>query len=204
MAKSRKTFKRVIREYEDSVTVENEQLEGYHDVKLPVKHKYNNGGFVTVFQQAMYNISTKANLTKGEMKLLIFLLGTAGMDNSICVDANLLASELDMKRPNVLKCLKGLTDRNIVIRVNGYRAQTESRTLPMNLSVNYDQINYDLAYNGKIKEFKKKKENHPDIEAKPLAEIEEAKPNLFSDPPPIKGKMRQLNIEGGVDYLDDK
>lgn len=167
----KKTYKRVMREYEDSVTIESEKIDGFEDVKLPNKSYFNNGGFITVFQQTMYNISTKANLSKGEMKLLIYLLGTAGFDNSICVDLDILSAELGERKPNIHKHLKGLTDRNIVIRVNGYRGG-ENKTLPMNLSVNYDQINYDLAYNGKIKNYKKSKIKHEPIEALPLKEIE--------------------------------
>lgn len=182
MAKSKKTFKRVIREYEDSVTVENEMVEGYIDVKLPKKSKFNNGGFITVFQSAIYNIATKANLSKGEMKLLLYLLGTAGLDNSITVNSKILVEELNEKRPNVVKHLKGLVDRNIVIREDGYRTQTADKTLPMNLSVNYNQLNYDLAYNGKISRYKNKQYKHPEIKALPLAEVEKINQlNMFTE-----------------------
>lgn len=184
--RQRKTFKQgMSQEFVDEDTGEifrqyviTEQVEGYTDVKLPNKARFNNGNFITVFQQSMYNIAKHADLTKGEMKLLIYLLGTAGMDNSICVDWRILSEELNEKRPNILKHLKGLTDRRIVIRKDGFRGGGV-KYLPMELSVNYDQINYDLAYNGKVKEYKKHKPKHPEIEAKSLQQIEEERPNLF-------------------------
>lgn len=194
--KQRKTFKQgMSQEFVDEETGEvfrqyvvTEQIEGYTDVKLPHKAKFNNGSFITVFQQSMYNIAKYADLSKGEMKLLIYLLGTAGMDNSVCVDYNILCQELGEKKPNVAKHLKGLTDRKIVIRKDGYRGGNV-KYLPMDLSVNYDQINYDLAYNGKIKEYKKNKPKHPEIEAKTLQQIEDEKPNLFN----------QIELEGETD-----
>lgn len=178
--KEKITYKRKIREIEDTISVENEVVEGYIDVKLPKKHRFNNGGFITVFQQAMYNISKFADLTKGEYKLLLFLLGTAGIDNSIIIDLDVLTEELNEKKSNLSTYLKGLTKRNIVIRRNGYRGGF-TKGLPMELSLNYDQINYDLAYNGKIKEYSKIRVKHPEIETEPLKILENKEPNLFSD-----------------------
>ena len=179
----KKTYKQRIKtqelENEISFFSETEHIDGYIDMKLPRKYNFNNGGFITVFQSAMYNIATKADLSKGEMKLLIYLLGTAGMDNSIECDYHILCEELNEKRPNIMKYLKGLTDRNIVLRKNGYRGGN-TRYLPFELKFNYDQINYDLAYNGKTKEYSKKKEIHPEIITEPMKTIENKKPNLFN------------------------
>ena len=66
-----------------------------------------------------------------------------------------------MKKSNVSRALKGLVQRNIVIRKDGYRYG--KTPLPFELHLNFDQINYDLAYNGKIKEFGKHKTEHPQL-----------------------------------------
>ncbi|MFK2717959.1 hypothetical protein ACIXUF_20835, partial [Bacteroides fragilis] len=47
----------VIKMTEVTRTIEVPVLEDYVDVKLPRKFKFNNGGFVTIFQKAMANIA---------------------------------------------------------------------------------------------------------------------------------------------------
>ena len=140
-------------------TIEVPVMEDYVDVKLPKKFKFNNGGFITIFQKAMANIALFANLSKEEYRMLLYLIGTCGMGNSICIDLVQLAETLGMKKPNVSRALKGLVERNIVIRKDGYRYG--KTPLPFELHLNFDQINYDLAYNGKTKEFGGKKGTHP-------------------------------------------
>ena len=130
-------------------------LENYVDIKLPRKFRFNNGGFITVFQKAMANIALFGNLSKEEYRMLLYLIGTCGPANSICIDLVQLSEQLSMKKSNVSRALKGLVERNIVIRKDGYRYG--KTPLPFELHLNFDQINYDLAYNGKIKEFKKHK-----------------------------------------------
>lgn len=151
-------------------TVENEIVDDYQDVKLPKKHRLNNGNFITIFQKTMTNIALFSNLSRGEYKLLLYLIGTAGIDNSVCVDLNLLCKELGEKKSNVSNYVRGLVDRNIILRTNGYRHG--NNPLPFELSLNYDQINYDLAYNGKVKDFKNVQYKHPEIDHKKEGLIE--------------------------------
>lgn len=136
-------------------------LEDYVDVKLPKKFRFNNGGFITVFQKAMANIALFGNLSKEEYKMLLYLIGTCGTANSVCIDLVQLSEVLGMKKSNVSRGLKGLVQRNIVIRKDGYRYG--KTPLPFELHLNFNQINYDLAYNGKIKEFSKTKTEHPKL-----------------------------------------
>jgi hypothetical protein len=161
------TFKSGIQqEYVDPQTGEiirqaviTERVPGYVDVKVPQKHRFDNGSFITVFQEVMRNIAKYGKLTKNEYQLLIWLIGTAGIDNSIEIDLNILASELNLDKGNVSKALKGLVCRNIVLRKDGYRYGNSA--LPFELKLNYNQINYDLAFNGQVKSYKKVKGLHP-------------------------------------------
>lgn len=146
--------------------VVTEVIPGYIDVKVPKKGRFNNGDFITIFQNTMYRIATEAKLSKNELVLLLYLLGTAGIDNSICTDLQILSEELQLDKGNISRSIKGLVKRNIVIRKDGYRGG-EQRTLPMELSLNYDQLNYDLSYKGKVKDYSKFKGIHPEIEPNP-------------------------------------
>lgn len=142
--------------------VVTEVIPGYIDVKVPRKGRFNNGDFITIFQNTMYRIATEANLSKNELILLFYLLGTAGLDNSICTDLQILSEELNMDKGNISRSIKGLVKRNIVIRKDGYRGGGQ-KTLPMELSLNYDQLNYDLSYKGRVKDYSKLKGIHPEV-----------------------------------------
>lgn len=144
-----------------SRTLEVPMIEGYVDLKLPEKHKFGNGSFITVFQKALRNIAMFGKLTKNESNLLLYLIGSCSQDNSVCIDLNILSEDLQMDKGNISKALKGLVLRNIVLRRDGYRYG--NNPLPMELSLNYDQINYNVAYNGKIKTYKEHKKQHPQI-----------------------------------------
>lgn len=144
-------------------TVETEYVPGYNVVNLPRRKHIGNGDFITVFQNTMYRIATEANLTKGEYKLLLFLLGTAGFDNSIYIDYPFLVEELGDKRQNIVKALQGLVARNIVIRRDGARGGA-TKAINMELRVNYDQLNYGITWKGDFDEHRKVKLKHPEIE----------------------------------------
>lgn len=136
-------------------------LEGYVDMKVPEKSRYNNGDFITVFQKVLKNIVMFGNLTKNEALLLLYLIGSAEQDNSVNIDLNVLSEDLQMKKSNVSTALKGLVCRNIILRRDGYRYGNQP--LPMELTLNYDQINYNVAYNGKIKNFQSNRREHPKV-----------------------------------------
>ena len=94
--------------------------------------------------------------------MLLWLLATAGVDGSVETNLDIISEALGQKKPNVSKALKGLVQRNIVLRKDGNRY--DRTPLPMELSLNYDQINYRFAYNGKTSNFSEKNISHPEIE----------------------------------------
>lgn len=142
-------------------SIEVPMMEGYVDLKLPKKWRFNNGSFVTVFQKALMNIAMFAKLSKNEHQLLLYLLGSCLADNSICIDLVQIANDLNLDKSNASKALKGLVQRNIVLRKDGFRYG--KNPLPMELSLNFDQLNYNLAYTGRTKEYSKKKTVHPPL-----------------------------------------
>jgi len=103
------------------------------------------------------------------MQILLYLLGTAGFDNSIYIDLDILSEDLDIKKPNVSTALKGLLKRNIIIKRDGYRGGNQ-KTKPFELSINYDQLNYGITWKGDYNEHKKVKMNHPEILSLPKEE----------------------------------
>lgn len=150
-----------VRLTEETITRTVEVTPEFVDLKVPKRFRFNNGNFITIFQKAMANIAMFGKLSKGEMQLLLYLIGTCGSQNSICIDLVKLSEDLGTNKGNISRALKGLVERNIVIRKDGYRYG--KTPLPFELHLNFDQINYDLAYNGRIKHYREDKDNHPQL-----------------------------------------
>lgn len=173
MAKQKTTIESRTIIKEDKIVHEIEDKEGYSIHVLPDKKRFNNGNFIVLFQELLIAIAIEGNLTKNEYQLLIYLIGKTGYDNSVLLDLQILSDDLGVKKSNISTALKGLVMRNIIIRKDGYRYGNQP--LPMELSFNYDQLNYKLAYNGKIGNYSKTKHQHPEIEHIPPKKIENAK-----------------------------
>ena len=61
--------------YKSKVSVHAvEMIDGFIDVKLPAKSKFNNGNFITVFQKALTHITVNLALTKGALRLFLYLM----------------------------------------------------------------------------------------------------------------------------------
>jgi hypothetical protein len=145
-------------------TVTTEYVPGYQDVKLPERAKFNNGGFITLFQASLVTIARnyKKYFTKDEGAVLFYLIGTAGIGNSINIDYQELVDELGIQRTNAVTAIKSLERKNIIILMKK-GSRMKGRAHEMNITMNFDQLNYHLAYNGKIKEFGKIKHGHPEL-----------------------------------------
>lgn len=139
--------------------VQMEQIEGYTSMYLPQKHMFNRT-FVTLFQSPLLLICKQANLTKDEMRILLYLLATCGIDNSVEINLNTISEELNIKKPNVSTAIKGLKKRNIIVvkERNNYRSPKT-----MDLFINYDQLNYNFSYKAKTKEYKENVKKHPPL-----------------------------------------
>lgn len=162
-----------------------ETIDGFDDVKLPKKHYLNNGNFLIIFQKAMAEISKNGkSFTRNEFHLLFYFLGSAGIGNSIYCDYPTLIEELGIQRTHCVTALNSLVKKGLVIKKStGSRFKNEAAL--MNVRINFDQLNYNFAYNGKIKDFKKVQYDHPPI-------------NLIPDNTEMKGTLFE-NIENAFE-----
>jgi len=145
-------------------TITTEVIEGYRDVKLPDRAKFNNGNFITIFQNSMMTIAknAKKQFTKDEITILLFLLGSAGLGNSIVIEYAIIAEVLSIQRTNAVSAIQSLIKKNIIVKQRTYRGG-KNMPLEMQIAMNFDQLNYNLAYNGKTKDYTKVKYLHPNI-----------------------------------------
>lgn len=144
--------------------------EDFRNVVLPKKHKFNNGGFITLFQDVMLSIA-KSDLTKNELIMLFYLIGSAGIGNSINIDLDTLCSEIGDNKGNISRTLGLLVKKKIVIRATRQGSRKQGETNIYELSLNFDRISYNLAYNGKIKDFKHLQHKDPKVLVEPRNQL---------------------------------
>lgn len=120
--------------------IEREMVDDYRDVKLPVKAKYNNGEFITIFQKALSYISTELKLTKGAHQMFLYLISKTEITNEIKLPVKELAEALSTSSGNAYNFLTELKNHNIVVW------DKKLKTL---------RLNYEIGYKGKIKDYKK-------------------------------------------------
>lgn len=134
----------------------------YRNIIVREKPRLNNGDFITLFQSVMLELS-KADLTKGEFRMLFYLIGTADKGNAICIDLNTLSQCLGEKKSNVCNTINSLAKKNIIIKATKQGARSKGETNYYELSLNFDRLNYNLAYKGKIKDYKHLQHRDPQI-----------------------------------------
>ena len=123
--------------------------------------------------------NNKKHFTKDEGAVLFYLIGTAGLGNSINIDYQELVEELDIQRTNAVTAIKSLERKNVIILKKNTSSRMNRGNLEMNIKVNIDQLNYHLAYNGKTKDYTKVKYNHPPltIEEEDIKQLDLFNPN---------------------------
>ncbi len=140
-----------------------EQIDEYVDVKLPKKHRFNNGNFITLFQEAMTEIAINGNLTKGELQLLFYLIGQANPFGAVNLTLNDLVEDLKENKGNLVRAIKGLVERKIILKKTENGARIKGKLNYYELSLSYDRLNYNLAWKGKVKDYKNVQEKDPEI-----------------------------------------
>jgi predicted transcriptional regulator len=142
--------------------INSEFDDSFHNIVIPKKHSLNNGNFITIFQDVMKELS-KAELTKNELRMLFFLIGSAGQGNVINIELNELCNELNEYKSNVSRTIGSLVKKNIIIKAVKKGALSKGESNIYELSLNYDRLNYQLAYKGKVKDYKHLQHKDPKI-----------------------------------------
>lgn len=142
--------------------IQREIVEGCDNLQIPKKYRLNNGSYILLFQSVLNSLAEDVTISRSETRVLLSLMGSAGVDGSISLDLGTLSKKLHLSKSSVSLAIKGLVQRNLIVKRDGSRYDRSPLSgIP---HVNYDQLNYRFAYNGRIKEFGNKKYNHPEIE----------------------------------------
>lgn len=128
---------------------------------IPKRH-YFEENHISMFQSALLEIA-KGDLSPNEKDVFMYLLAKAGMGNMVLISFKEAAEELGLKKPNFSRAIKGLVDRNIIIKGEQKIGRTPSL-----------RINYGVAWKGKVK-----RHNVIKMYDKPIQSKLPRQPNLF-------------------------
>jgi len=139
-------------------------IDGYHNVT--VRDKYTFGrDFASIFCVDIINLSkippVKGGLSLNEWRILMYLIGTLDKNNATFTNLEEISINLEIHKVNVCKVLKSLVKRHLIIENKIQRKGRGSQTLLLQIPI--AQLNYNLVYNGQIKDYKRVKDDHQPI-----------------------------------------
>ena len=123
-----------------------EEIEDPNLITVRKKEKMNGGEFIVVFQKAIEKIVLDANLGKNEYRILLYLMAKTEFEREINDTLYNIAKGINLDQGNATKAMKKLESIGIVVR------NTKLRTF---------RLNYELAYKGQAKNYKKLQFNDP-------------------------------------------
>ena len=128
------------------VKLEIEEIDDPNLVTVRKKEKMKGGDFIVVFQKAIKELVLKADLSKNGYRLLLFLMAETEFEKEINATLYGIAKELGINQSNATVAMKELESIGIVIR---------------NVQLRTFRLNYELAYKGNAKNYKKLQFNDP-------------------------------------------
>ena len=123
-----------------------EEIDDPNLVTVRKKEKMKGGDFIVVFQKAIKELVLKADLSKNGYRLLLFLMAETEFEKEINATLFGIAKELGINQSNATVAMKELESIGIVIR---------------NVQLRTFRLNYELAYKGNAKNYKKLQFNDP-------------------------------------------
>lgn len=84
-------------------------------VAVPRRAKYNGGPWIMVMQNAADRLADNPDLTDGDVRIFLKLLGRLDWENYLVINVTQLATELGRSRPKVSNAIKRLTDAGALV-----------------------------------------------------------------------------------------
>lgn len=113
----------------------------------------NNGPFITVWQQALKHLAF-CDLSPREVRLLLYLMAVCGQENQVVISNPEMADFFGYKdTSNISRTFKKLERRGYIIIDRAAWVPRAADELKV-CHVNYAQLNVNIAYKGKISDFK--------------------------------------------------
>lgn len=93
------------------IDMETGEVEQY--AVVPIRRKVLTGGFFMAIQEGFLYLA-QLNLTGEQLRVLLHIMGKLDFDNYICLTQKEVAEALNMKKQNVSRAFKILTEKGII------------------------------------------------------------------------------------------
>ena len=139
-------------------------MDGYHNETVRDKY-YFKRDFITMFQEDLYYLATakEDRMSLWEWRVFMYLCSTLNTQNLTVTFLDQIAEELGMQRENVSRTLTKLKKRNLVIEKPWPNSQHGKGPRAKVFALPFVQLNYNVVYNGQIKNYNRVRANHPQI-----------------------------------------
>lgn len=117
-----------------------EEIEDPNLVTVRKKDKMKGGEFIVVFQKAIEKLVLDADLGKNEYRILLYLMAKTEFEQEINDTLYNIAKGINLDQSNATKAMRKLESIGIVVR---------------NIQLRTFRLNYELAYKGQAKNYKK-------------------------------------------------
>lgn len=143
-------------------------MEGFHNETVRDKY-YFGRDFITIFTEDLFDLVVDGNMSLREWKVFLLLCATMNTKNITVTNLEVLAETLKMAREDVSRTISKLKKRKLIVENRWIRPESGpgSRTRVFQLAIGekFDQLNYNVVWNGQTKDYKKVRSNHPQITA---------------------------------------
>lgn len=136
-------------------------MEGYHNETIRDKY-YFGRDFLTIFPEDLYNLIVHGKMSGAELRVLFYLVSRIDKENVTFTNLDIIAADLGMHRNNVSTYINKLIKRHLIIETKVQR-RTRTGAQTLLLQIPLAQLNYNLCFNSQTKEYKKVRNDHPQI-----------------------------------------
>lgn len=141
-------------------------MEGFHNETVRDKY-YFGREFITMFTDDLFDLVVDGNMSLREWKVFLLLCSTMNTKNITVTNLEIIAQTLKLDKPAVSTTINKLKKRKLIVENKWVRSESGpgSRTRVFQLAIGekLEQLNYNITWNGRTKDYKRVRSSHPQI-----------------------------------------
>ena len=136
-------------------------MDGFHNETLRDKF-YFGRDFITLFKEDLFFLVVNGEMSLWEWRVFLYLCATLDKGNITITNAEAISEDLNMRRESISRTITKLKNRGLIIeqKIPYQRGQGPRTKI---YAVNIAQLNYNVVFNGQIKDYKRIRNDHPQI-----------------------------------------
>lgn len=141
-------------------------MDGFHNETVRDRYRFGRD-FITMFTEDLFDLVVDGKMSLREWKVFLLLCATMNTKNITVTNLEAISETLKMEKADVSRTITKLKKRKLIVENRWIRSESGrgSRTRVFQLAIGekLEQMNYNIAYNGEIKHYRKIRSDHPQI-----------------------------------------